>query len=185
MRRSEGFTLLEVMISIAILAIALLAVSNFQGSSLRASRRAEKLAVAVQLGRQKMSEKVMELETAIDKGEFPDDKSEEGDFGEDTPGVRWMAEIKKMEAPPVPATGKEGEGATEQMMAVIGEKLSQMVRTLRVTVYWKELLEEESFDLTTHIANIRTGLTTTTVQTGVAPATGDKTPGGEPEGEEQ
>ncbi|MDO8643947.1 MAG: prepilin-type N-terminal cleavage/methylation domain-containing protein [bacterium] len=161
---SKGFTLLEVMVAISILAVALLAVSNFQGNSLRASGRAEKQSLAVQLARLKMNEKILEVEQGIEKGEFPDKKEEEGEF-EEYPDFRWKITLDKMEPPPIPNVGEESQGVVEQLFGFVGEKLSQMMRVIKVQIAWKELLEEESIEVTTHIANLKTGATSFQAQT--------------------
>ena len=49
-----GFTLLEVMIAIAILAVSLLAIFNLQSTSLIGSARAQRISMATLLAGQKM-----------------------------------------------------------------------------------------------------------------------------------
>ncbi|MBI1908898.1 MAG: type II secretion system protein [Deltaproteobacteria bacterium] len=164
-QKAGGFTLLEVMIAIGILAITMVAISGLQGGSLRRAGRAEKMSLAVQLARQKTNEKIIEIETQIDKGEFPEGKEEEGDFDK-FPDYHWKVEIKKMEAPPIPSGGEGENVVAEQLMSFIGQKLGEMMRVVKVTISWKELEAEESFTVATHMANIRSGISSFQVQTG-------------------
>lgn len=151
----KGFSLLEVMIAMAILFVSLLAISGLQGGGLRASGRAERMQLAVQLARFKMNENILKLEEQIEKDEFPDPREDKGEF-EEYPGYWWTVKIDKVELPPVPSLG-EGQGGTEQMVKYIGERLEKMIRVVRVTVFWEEIGAEQSFDLTSHVANVKAG----------------------------
>ena len=86
-----GFTLLEVMVALAILAGALLAVSQIVSASLRNEVRAQKLDVATLLARGKM----VELEERYERTGFKDfDDSEEGDFDDSGHAdVKWKTEV--------------------------------------------------------------------------------------------
>ncbi|OGQ68809.1 MAG: hypothetical protein A3F89_07505 [Deltaproteobacteria bacterium RIFCSPLOWO2_12_FULL_50_11] len=69
MKKSKGgFTLIEVMVAIAILAVSLTALFNFQSNSVIASARAEKMGIATLLAREKMALALIELEDAIKAG---------------------------------------------------------------------------------------------------------------------
>ncbi|WP_242339620.1 MULTISPECIES: prepilin-type N-terminal cleavage/methylation domain-containing protein [Anaeromyxobacter] len=115
----RGFTLLEVMIALAILAAALLTVSEIVGGSLRNHVRARQLEVATLLARGKM----VELESEYERKGFRDfDESAEGTF-EDAghPEVRWSTEVVK---PQVELSAERilqmltgGEGALEDLLA--------------------------------------------------------------------
>lgn len=120
--RAGGFTLLEVMIALAILAAALLTVSEIVGSSLRNHVRARQLEVATLLARGKMVELEVELERTGFK-EF--DEAEEGTFDEQGhPEIRWAAEIVRPEVDLSPDrivqlfTGKAG--GLEELLGSLG-----------------------------------------------------------------
>ena len=83
-----GFTLLEVMVSLAIIAIALMAVlgSQSQGSSLANESRFN--TTAVLLAQSKMAE--METRSINDIG------SDSGDFGEDFSGYVWDVSVRNL-----------------------------------------------------------------------------------------
>jgi general secretion pathway protein I len=80
-KKNSGFTLLEVMIAMAIIAIALVAVFGSQSQSLSLANEAKFNTTAALLAQGKMAE------IEILKGE--DLASNSGDFGEDFPDYRW------------------------------------------------------------------------------------------------
>jgi general secretion pathway protein I len=117
-RGVEGFTLLEVMIALSILAAALLSVSEIVGGSLRNHVRARQLEVATLLARGKMAE----LETEYERKGFRDfDEGEEGTFEEEGhPEVRWSTEVVKPEvdlsAERILQMLTGGEGGLEELL---------------------------------------------------------------------
>jgi general secretion pathway protein I len=117
-RGAVGFTLLEVMIALSILAAALLTVSEIVGGSLRNHVRARQLEVATLLARGKMAE----LETEYERKGFRDfDEGEEGTFEEEGhPEVRWSTEVVKPEvdlsAERILQMLTGGEGGLEELL---------------------------------------------------------------------
>jgi len=149
---SRGFTLLEVMVSIGILAVSLTTLLMFSGNTLIKSGRAEKLLIATMLARQKMTEIDIDLEKAKKKNEFPDERSEDGQFEEPFEDYRWKMEIRRIELP-APVTGDEGS-----IQALIAKQLTKeitkTVRELKLTVLWEEMGEEQTIDVVTHIVKL-------------------------------
>ena len=86
--RSSGFTLLEVMVAMAIIAIALTAVLGSQSQSVSLAGEAKFNTTAPFLAQSKISE----LEVA-DPGELIDDS---GDFGDDFPGYTWKTTVQNI-----------------------------------------------------------------------------------------
>jgi len=86
--RSSGFTLLEVMVAMAIIAIALTAVLGSQSQSVSLAGEAKFNTTAPFLAQSKISE----LEVA-DPGELTDDS---GDFGDDFPGYTWKTTVQNI-----------------------------------------------------------------------------------------
>lgn len=153
MKNNFGFTLLEVMIAVAILAISLLALMNLQSQALLASARAEKISISTWLAQQKMADILLEVEKGVLKGEFPDEKEEQGNFDENQfPGFFWKLKITRVELP-MP----EGAGQNEMMMQamkMLTEELSKSTREVRLTVGWEEFEEEEiGIEVATHLIN--------------------------------
>lgn len=91
-RRPRGFTLLEVMIAMAILAIALVTVYQSQSQSLSLAGDARFLTTASLLAQARMAE----LE-AVGPGQLA---AASGDFGEDFPDYVWQVEVADVEDRP-------------------------------------------------------------------------------------
>lgn len=90
-KASHGFTLLEVMIAIAILAITLVTVFQSQSQSISMENRARLLTTAVLLAQAKMTE--------IEAANVRDLRSGRGDFGDTYPDYTWEMEVKDSEVP--------------------------------------------------------------------------------------
>lgn len=86
MLRHNGFTLLEVMVAIAILSIALVAVYGSQSQSVSLASEAKLKTTAPLLAQAKIAE--------IEETEARDLTSSSGDFGEDFPGYRWEVTVR-------------------------------------------------------------------------------------------
>jgi general secretion pathway protein I len=91
-----GFTLLEVMVSLALLAAALMAVADLAGSALRNHAYARDLSAATLLARGKMAE----LEQKYQDEGFKDfDQDEHGDFAEEgRADITWQLALVKPDA---------------------------------------------------------------------------------------
>ena len=109
--RPSGFSLLEVMIATAIIAIALVAALGSQSQSVSLANEAKFTTTVAFLAQQKMAD----LETK----EVRDLTSDGGDFGEDFPGYRWESEI----------TDVTLEGF---------EEAAAFIKKIALTVYWGE-----------------------------------------------
>jgi general secretion pathway protein I len=79
-----GFTLLEVMVALAVVAIALLAVYRMHSQTLFMDTRGRFDTTAAMLAREKLAD--------IDTSKLQDLTSDSGDFGEDYPGYGWQIE---------------------------------------------------------------------------------------------
>ena len=88
-RVSPGFTLLEVMIALAIIAIALMAVlgSQSQGLSLAGESRFNRTAALLAQG------KMAEIEAVKDRRDL---NSDSGDFGDEFPGYTWQLSVHEV-----------------------------------------------------------------------------------------
>lgn len=175
----RGFTLLEVMVALAILAAALLTLSEIVSASLRNEVRAQRLDVATLLARGRM----VALEDQYQRSGFKDfDDSAEGDFEEEGhPEVKWRLEVIRPEvdlsaqklletltgtsdiqsllpaAKPVdgvttldPRAALIGPMLDAQLLQ-FGETLKKGFREVRLTVLWPDGKREESFTVVTHM----------------------------------
>ena len=117
----RGFTLLEVMIAVALLAIALTTLLGSQSQSMFAAERADFSSQAALLARLKMTEIIAEGETLSESG---------GDFGDSFPGYGWKVETTPVEV-----------GETETLAG-----LSGLLRRIELTVHDEQ--ERRTFSLT-------------------------------------
>jgi general secretion pathway protein I len=88
-RLDGGFTLLEVMIAMAILAISLVAVYQSQSQSISMATNARFLTTASLLAQNRMAE--------VDAADLQKTASGNGNFGEDFPDYFWQVEIGDVE----------------------------------------------------------------------------------------
>jgi len=178
-RSKAGFTLLEVMVALAILAGALLTISQIVSSSLRNEVRAQRLDVATLLARGKM----VALEEQYQRSGFKDfDDATDGDFDEEGhPEVKWKLEVVRphvdlssqklletltgssdLQSLLPGASAKDGITTLDPRAAMIaplldaqllqfGETLKKGFREVRLTVLWTDGKHEESFTVVTHM----------------------------------
>jgi general secretion pathway protein I len=104
----DGFTLLEVMIALAILGAALTVLLNMSSADIRASHKAKLLTIATGLARAKM----LDLEEELLRTGFQDTAERmEGDFEpEGQPKFAWTALVEKVQ---LPEAGQLAEGQKE------------------------------------------------------------------------
>ena len=118
-----GFTLLEMMIALAVLGAAYITLMETQSASIRLSTYGKRITVATLLAQAKMEE----VEETLFKEGFPDmDDSDEGDF-EDMgyPSFKWDLEVRKVELPLGEAMTQMlgsggGEGGASGMLGGLG-----------------------------------------------------------------
>lgn len=118
-RAARGFTLLEVMVAMAILALSLTAAFEVVGGAMQNHLRARKLELATILARGKLAE----VEAKFEEDGFRDfDQSEDGTFDEEGhPEVRWEVKTTK----PTVDLGADGvikalTGADGGLMGLLG-----------------------------------------------------------------
>jgi general secretion pathway protein I len=175
-RRGRGFTLLEVMVALGILAASLVAISEIAGGALRSQVRARQLQVATLLARTKM----VQVQADAERKGFRDfDETDEGTFDrEGHPEVRWKVETRKPsvelgpkavlaaltggksiedllpspESLPIPGLAQGViQASVQSLLTQIGERLKKSVREVRLTVSWVDGKSTESFEVVTHL----------------------------------
>lgn len=87
----KGFTLMEVMIAMVILAVALVAVFQSQSHSISLATDSRFLTTAALLAQSKMAE--------VEAGSILDTNSKDGDFGTDYPDYTWHLDISDTQIP--------------------------------------------------------------------------------------
>lgn len=177
----RGFTLLEVMVALAILALGLVAIVNINGNAIRTHGYSKRVTVATLLARSKMAD----IESHFIQEGFTSDFDQrmQGDFSEEGWGdFRWEAEIVRADLDAANATALietlfEGflGGAEKQqdlgggpvpdlspylqsMRPMVEAQLTQLIETMkesirevRLRVFWKEGRSEDSVDVVTHL----------------------------------
>lgn len=170
----RGFTLLEVMIAIALLAMGLVLLLSVQARSIQLAQQARNLSVATGLARAKMYDCTRDL---LKKGFSIGDYDEEGDFDdEEMPGFFWECHAYKPDIPVSDVTdvttglaaAAGGDGATGGMsgaadaagigagmiapvLSQISSVLGDSIRELVVIVRWREGETYEQLEVTTHV----------------------------------
>ena len=87
-KKDGGFTFLEVIVAVALLAIALTAVLGSQSQSVSLASEARFYTTVTLLAQGKMAE--------IESKDLDTLRSESGDFGEDFPGYTWEVTVDKV-----------------------------------------------------------------------------------------
>lgn len=138
-RSSGGFSLLEVMVSVAIMALAVVVILEITTSNVRAAHHARLLTVATFLARAKLAL----IEDQILEAGFVDaDEEDEGDFADEGyPQVRWQSLIEKIELPTdaiakAQEAGAEAAGTSSSPMTalagLLGGFMTSLVEPIRV-----------------------------------------------------
>jgi len=175
-RRSErGFTLMEVMISLAILSIALVAILDMHSGGLRTHDYARKLTQATLLARGKM----VELEDEAYQKDFSElGEVRTGTFEEEgAPKFKWEAQLLKPAADidiqkifalisqvsgdhdDSPETGgadpMQAMGPLFQpILAAVNPVIKEGFRELRLTVRWSDMTGPSELTVVTHILKV-------------------------------
>jgi general secretion pathway protein I len=120
---ASGFTLLEVMIAVAILSITLVTLLSVVTGNVRATRHAKLTTTATFLARAKM----VDLEDQVlENGFSTDDESAEGTFREqDHPEFRWDSIIERVELP-ADAALKQRDQAQDKMKDSTNDPMSMI-----------------------------------------------------------
>lgn len=148
-----GFTLLEVIIAMAIMAIAFAAILAVEGGSINASVRAKQMNIVAMLARNQM----VDTEYKIEGKTFDEvQKEEEGKFDEPYQDYRWKRVIKEIQFPKI-STGSEksqSDSGQSEMAGMITKLmtsfLSKAIREVSVTIFWKYGKTEQSYALSTY-----------------------------------
>ena len=150
----RGFTLIEVLVAMMILAGAMLALSQAWNGSIFTFKKSQNINTIVSLLKKKTTELDIKYKT-LSFTEIPE--AEAGDFGTDYPDFSWKSETKKLEFPDLSdmLVSKEG-GANEMMLTIIKqmtEYFSKSTKELRVSIVWKSGKHEVKYSITTYIVN--------------------------------
>lgn len=171
-RAASGFSLIEVMIALAIMVVAFTVLLGTQNGHLMLSERGEYISRGVVLARTKMSDLEVQYRGGslplndLDENKKPSDKP----FGDEYPEYGYHLTIKKVRIP-LPAslfqaansqnTNTGGPTAVNNnasslagSASAIGEFLSQAVREVRLSVYWESPAGQDQIEIVTHFVDL-------------------------------
>jgi len=144
-QEKKGFTLLEVLIALAILSFSLMSIYRSQSITINVTDYIRKLNMASNLARLKMSQVIHEMKQ---DGLSDFDEKNEGDFElQDITGYSWEVEMLKIELP-IPTDLDSGalqeKNPTLAALAPfikpqlenIKKNMEENVRQIKLTVYW-------------------------------------------------
>jgi prepilin-type N-terminal cleavage/methylation domain-containing protein len=150
---NRGFTLIEVMVAMGILAFSLVSLNTYQTYAVRSATESKKLTIATMLARRSLAETEIELRN----NDFSEvKKTESGEF-ENFPGYTWTRTVEEFELTiPVPQT--EDEAGEDLSMATFAQKLadimSEHVMEVTLEVKYEVLGKMRSVFVVTHIADL-------------------------------
>jgi prepilin-type N-terminal cleavage/methylation domain-containing protein len=144
-RNCRGFTLIEVLVTLGLMAIAFLGFHQGQAGSVKMAVRAEMRSQAYALAQKQMTEIELQLRTKGFQGFL---EEESGSFKEEEfKPFRWTRKLEKVEIGcfiPAPAT----EGPEAGFYQIAQKIFTEAIRKIRVTVLWEENKRAQKISLT-------------------------------------
>ena len=154
----RGFSLLEVMISLAILASSILILYISHSNSVLTSARSENVTLASLLAQEQLTQYLLDIEKDMALGIFPDEKEDGGQFDAPYERFKWEIQIKKVEIPLASASG-DGKAQSNVSGSQVAQYASKLigdgVRFVTIKISWPEGEEEEFITVSTHVTNMR------------------------------
>lgn len=119
-----GFTLLEVMVALAVVAISLLGIYRMHSQTLFMDARGRFDTIATMLARQKLAD--------LDTMDLADFSGDSGDFGDDHPGYRWQIQSETL---PSDETKDEGPNLVRFTLTISDQTDTQFTMDTYRIVY--------------------------------------------------
>jgi general secretion pathway protein I len=153
----DGFTLLEVIIALAIMVLAFAAILSVESGGISAAEKTHQINIVAMLARNRM----IETEYDIEGKTFDEVKKEDGgSFDPPFEDFRWTTEVKEVKFPAL-NFGGAGSGDNKNagaqpvsdlvtlMTKLITNYLSKSVREVDVTIFWKRPSGEQKYVVST------------------------------------
>ena len=159
--RQRGFTLLEVMIAVAIVALSMGIIIEIESKAITKTNDAKMYTIATLLARGK----ILDVQQTLKEEGFGDFmKILDGDFEEEGfPDFTWVARVRKVEVPTPPTTGGDTQGveggggmsmaALAPMVQNLGSVLENAVREIELRVLWKDGAYDRDITIVTHVVS--------------------------------
>ena len=166
LRNNKGFTLIEVMIAMAIMVLAFTSILAVESGSIHASARAKEMNIVAMLAKNQM----IETEFKIEGKPFGEvQKEEAGKFEPPYEDYQWKTTVKELVFPglgslfsgggagsgdPKSGSSSSDNSGGGQMMETFGKLMTQFlskaIREVTVTVLWSHGSGDQTFSLTTY-----------------------------------
>jgi len=160
---TKGFTLLEVLVSVAIMAISFAAILMVQSGSIQATIKAKEMTVVAMLAKNAM----VQTEMALEGKKFEEVKDEVSDnFEKPFESYRWTRVIKEVEFPPLGGlfggTSEEENQTqqTEMFGKLFTEYLTKAIREVTIKVSWEKGNGMKTYSLSTYWVDLNSDFKT-------------------------
>ena len=150
-RNEAGFTLLEVLIALAILVMSLGTILAIEGGSINASDRSKHMNIVAMLARNEM----IQTELDIEGKTFDEvDKETEGKFDAPYGDYGWKRTIKELKFPnfaSLAGAQNDSENQVSDMLSkLFSSYMSKAMREVTVEILWKKSGQQQSVSVTTY-----------------------------------
>ncbi len=161
MKRALGFTMVEIVLAVAILGGFFTVYSSSMSGTNFSLRKAEKLQVISSL----LKSKITELELKYNQlGYSGIPEKENGDFGKEFKDLNWKAEVRELEFPDLAPLLVTESSQNEMLLTVVRkmtDHFSKNIKELRLTITWQANTKKSmDFSATTYIVNFAGGVPT-------------------------
>jgi general secretion pathway protein I len=153
-KKQSGFSLIEVIVAISILAGTLVVFNSIQGSNNLRVRKANLSNTVASLLQRKMVE--MEIKYKNRPQEVPEE-GENGDFGADYKNFSWKMTSKPFEFPDLSSALISADGGSSEMMITMVKQLAETItkaaKEVTVTIIYKNNNKETEYSASTYIVD--------------------------------